>query len=109
MKQSEKTLYEVTVVTPAAGEGVKVEGVLEAVEKLFSKLSIDMVSDESWGEKSFAYLLKKHDKGNFHHYRINAAHEASLELNQQIKHIPGMLRWLIVLADKEKVAPTKAS
>ena len=109
MKQSEKTLYEVTVVAPAAGEGDKVEDVLEAVEKLFSKLSIDMVSDESWGEKSFSYLIKKHDKGNYHHYLINATHEASLELNQQIKHIPGMLRWLIVLADKEKVAPTKAS
>lgn len=109
MKQSDKKLYEVTVVMPAAGEGAKVEDVLEAVEKLFSKLSIDMVSDESWGEKSFAYLLKKHDKGNFHHYCIKATHKASLDLNQQIKHVPGILRWLIVLADEQTGAPTNES
>lgn len=109
MKKLEKTLYEVTVVMPAAGEGAKVEDVLEAVEKLFAKLSIEMVSDESWGEKSFAYFIKKHDKGTYHHYQVNASHEASLKLNQQIKHIAGVLRWLIVLADKQKAAPTKAS
>ncbi len=107
MKQAEKTIYEVTVVMPAAGEGAKVEDVLEAVEKLFSKLSIDMVSDESWGEKMFAYLLKKHDKGTYYHYLVNATHEASLELNKQIKHVTGVLRWLIVKADKRVPTPAK--
>jgi ribosomal protein S6 len=89
--------YELTVAIVPGLEAEKLSELIGIMEKAVKAVKGKVVSSEDWGDKSLAYLIKKHDHALFRHFILELPPAGVSQLEGKIKHLPGLLRYLLVV------------
>lgn len=90
--------YELTVVLAPGMASEKLSAAISAIEKSVKSVKGKVSSSEDWGEKQFAYTIKKFDRGIYRHFVMELPAQGVSELELKLKHLPGVIRLLLVRA-----------
>lgn len=90
--------YELTVVLTPGLPSEKLSGTIAAIEKSVKSVKGKVVESLDWGEKQLSYAIGKFDKGVYRHFVLDLSPESVSVLEAKIKHIPMVIRLLLVRA-----------
>jgi ribosomal protein S6 len=100
-------LYELTYLVPGSFASSEVAGVDESIAKLVKKYKLTLKSQEDWGRKPLAYMIrhsgKKNTEAYFKHLVLegDAAQVPAFEADLYLQ--PSVIRHLLVIAEPEAV------
>jgi len=75
----------------------KLVNTVKSVEKAVKAVKGKVIETEDWGEKPFAYAIKKYNKGVFRHFVLDLPTGSVSELKGKLKHFNEIMRLLIVV------------
>jgi len=95
--------YELTFILPASLTSTELKQLFENVTALVKKYQGEVVRQEDWGKRPFAYTIKKggkrHLEGAYHHWVISLAAKNVNELERELFLMPGLIRSLLIKAE----------
>ncbi|MFC1653288.1 30S ribosomal protein S6 [Patescibacteria group bacterium] len=91
--------YELTVVLPPGLSSDNLAASIKSIEKLVKSVKGKVVETEDWGEKTLAYTINKYQRGMYRHFVVNLPGEGVNELGGKIKHLPSVMRSLLVVTE----------
>ncbi|OGV92776.1 30S ribosomal protein S6 [Microgenomates group bacterium RIFCSPLOWO2_01_FULL_47_10] len=89
--------FELTVLVSPGLEAEKLSGLITAIEKAVKSVKGKVVTAEDWGEKQLSYMIKKYDRALFRHFVVELPGIGASQLEGKVKHLPGVLRYLLVV------------
>ncbi len=94
------TDYELTLVfSPTSGAAAKI---IEEIDKLVLQAKGKLSKKEEWGKRSLAYPIQKISEGVYHYLELSMPAGEVGRIERRVKIEEGMLRYLLVKADKSK-------
>ena len=93
--------YEIAVVLSAKLEDEERAAVIEKINGLVARFGGNVTDVDDWGKKKLAYDIQKMSEGfyNFIHFETENA-DCPNELEQQLRIMDGVLRYLVCRADE---------
>ena len=94
--------YEIAVVLSAKLEDEERTQIIEKISGMVERFGGAVSDVDNWGKKKLAYPIQKMDEGfyNFVHFETENA-DCPGELEQQLRIMDGVLRYLIVKQEDE--------
>jgi len=89
-------LYEHTIIARQDTSPSQLKQIQEKYTKLVEKFKGSIVRTENWGLLNLYYLIKKNRKGNYIHFKIEAAGNAISELEKNEKIDKNLLRYITI-------------
>lgn len=72
------------------------EEILENLKKLIQSLNGNIISQEKWGKREFAYKIKKNSFGYYFLWQLKAQAQAILQLKKKLDINDEILRYLLL-------------
>lgn len=72
------------------------EAIQKSLKEVKSHLGSEVVFEELWGMRPFAYPIKKQDKGYYVVWNFMGNSETSDNIEEALKHMPEVLRHLLI-------------
>lgn len=91
--------YELTLVLKAGLADQEREKLLEKIKKLIEAAKGKIESQDLWGKKALAYLIKKEKEGVYVHLVLSLPEKETDPLERKLKIEEGVLRNLLVRKD----------
>lgn len=89
--------YELTVVFIPSLSSEKLVNTVKSIEKTVKAVKGKVIETEDWGEKPFAYAIRKYNKGVFRHFVLDLPAESVSEFRGKLKHFNEIMRSLLVV------------
>lgn len=104
--------YELTYLVPGSFTDSELKNVQEAVQGLVKKHKGTLASEEVWGKKPLAYLMRKagknHTEAHYLHLALEFPTEHAQAFEREVYLDTHIMRHLFVVADTKKAeAPEK--
>lgn len=104
--------YELVVIFHPELSEEKVDESLEKVSSIIKNRNGEITSQDKWGKRRFAYLVKKQREGNYVIILFKSEPQGISELNKMLLVEEGILRFLLVKKEhiksrKKKVVEKK--
>lgn len=103
--------YELTFILPANLTSTELKQSFETITDLVKKYQGEVVRQEDWGKRPFAYTIKKGGKryveGAYHHWVIALAAKKVSDLERESFLLPGLIRSLLIKAEDNTVRLTQ--
>ncbi len=93
--------YELAVAVNGQLETDAKNAVLEKVRGLITRFKGTITSEDDWGKRKFAYEVHKVREGYYVFIKFQAEPEAIAEIEQRIRIVENVYRYLIVSDEKE--------
>ncbi len=90
--------YELTVVLALGQASDKLPLAITTIEKLVKSVKGKVKESEDWGEKQFAYTIKKFNRGTYRHFLLELPPQGVAVLEDKLKRVPSVVRSLLVRA-----------
>ena len=91
--------YELAVVVSAKIEDDARAEVIEKVKDLITRVGGNVTDVDEWGKRSFAYEIQKMKEGFYYFIHFEAESTVPAELEQRIRIMDHVLRYLCVRQD----------
>lgn len=95
--------YELTIVLPGDATPAKKKQVIAKIEKHISGLKGKVGKVDDWGKIDMAYKIDGNETGLYMLFPIELEPAAAKELGARLKAEEGLIRYLLVKADKKKI------
>ncbi len=103
--------YELTFILPANLTSTELKQSFETIIDLVKKYQGEVVRQEDWGKRPFAYTIKKGGKryleGAYHHWIISLAAKKVSDLERELFLLPGLIRSLLIKAEDNTIRLTQ--
>lgn len=100
--------YELTFLIPANLTGEETKQIESSVEALTKKHKGSVESQDDWGKKPLAYMIKhvgkKHVEAVYKHWVLEFETTKAYTFEKELKLTPGIIRYLFVVATEETTA-----
>lgn len=73
------------------------EDILNKIKQIILDLKGEIISQEKWGKKNFAYRIKKNPFGYYFLWRINIAKDKIQELKKKFDFDEDIIRYLLLV------------
>ena len=94
--------YEIAVVLSAKLEDEERGTIIEKVKDLVTRFGGNVTDVEDWGKKKLAYTIQKMDEAFYYFVHFESDNsDCPNELEQQLRIMDGVIRYLIVREDEE--------
>ena len=93
-------LYEHTIIARQDTSPNQLKQLQEKYSKIVEKNEGNVVKLENWGLMNLSYRIKKNNKGNYIHFKIEANSETISELEKNEKTDKNLLRYLTIKVKK---------
>ena len=93
-------LYEHTIIARQDTSPNQLKQLQEKYSKIVEKNEGNVVKLENWGLMHLSYQIKKNNKGNYIHFKIEANSETISELEKNEKTDKNLLRYLTIKVKK---------
>ena len=93
-------LYEHTIIARQDTSPNQLKQLQEKYSKIVEKNEGNVVKLENWGLMNLSYLIKKNNKGNYIHFKIEANSETISELEKNEMIDKNLLRYLTIKVKK---------
>ena len=94
--------YEIAVVLSARLEDEERGNLLERVKELVARFGGSITDVEEWGKRKLAYEIQKMDEAFYYFIHFESDNsDCPNELEQQLRIMDGVIRYLIVREDEE--------
>ncbi len=94
--------YELALVLDATIEDEARADLVEQIKALIERFEGSVTDVDEWGKKKLAYEIQKMPEGYYYFIQINAPGTTPAELEQRLRIMDHVLRYLIVRKDEEK-------
>ena len=84
----------------------QVDGLIEDFAKLIEEHGGKVTKKEYWGLRSLSYKIKKNRKGHYALMNLDAAPDAVLEMERQMRLNEDVLRYLTIRVDELEEGPS---
>lgn len=105
--------YELTILVPGSFASDKITEARNSVAALLKKHGFTTVSQDEWGKKGLAYPIKhaskKEVEASYFHMLIEASSEKVSPLDTDLKLNQHVMRYLLVLEEKQQPMPASAA
>lgn len=95
-----KRTYELTVVLSPQLSPTDLTKLEKSLESLIKKVEGQVNKKEDWGTKELNYPISKQVSGAYRHWQVELNPEAVEKLDRELKLTEGLMRHLIVSAEK---------
>ena len=92
--------YELALVVSANVEDEVRNATIEQVKELITRFGGTVTEVEDWGKKKLAYDIQKMSEGFYYFIQFDAAAEVPAELEQSVRIMDNVLRFLCVRKDE---------
>ena len=92
--------YELAVVVNAKIEDEARNATIEKVKEYITRFGGTVTEVEDWGKKKLAYDIQKMSEGFYYFIQFDAAAEVPAELEQSVRIMDNVLRFLCVRKDE---------
>ncbi len=99
--------YEMTVVINGKLEEEAKNEVLERAKALIERFGGTIKNVDEWGKKKFAYEIQKTKEGYYNFIKFEAESSAPAEIENRMRIMDGVVRYLIVIDDLPENAQIK--
>lgn len=93
--------YELALVLTAKVEDEARIALLERVKEYITRFKGEIKDVDEWGRKQLAYEIQKMREGYYYFIHFSAEPEAPAQIEENIRIIDGVLRFLIVRQDEK--------
>ena len=100
------SLYESTFIIRHDMSAQQVEQLAESFSDIIKNNGGDVTKTEHWGLKTLAYRIKKHRKGHYVFFNVNAPSAAVQEYERNLRLSEDVLRYLTIRVDALDPEPT---
>ncbi len=73
---------------------------MEALHSILSDFGVQIISEESFGDRDLAYEIKKKRKGRYMLFNVNIDPAKMIELDKRFKLITQMLTYLFIRVEE---------
>ena len=91
--------YELALVVSAKVEDEVRDAVVEKAKEYITRFGGTVTEVEDWGKKKLAYDIQKMSEGFYYFIQFDAAAEVPAELEQHVRIMDNVLRYLVVRKD----------
>ena len=91
--------YELALVVSAKVEDEVRDAVVEKAKSYIARYNGNVTEVEEWGKKKLAYDIQKMSEGFYYFIQFDAAAEVPAELEQSVRIMDNVLRYLVVRKD----------
>ena len=99
--------YELALVVNAKIEDDARAAVVEKAKKYVTRYGGQLTDTEEWGKQKLAYEIQKMNEGFYYFIHFEAEPTAPAQIEDHIRILDNVLRFLIVCADEEQPAIKK--
>ena len=99
--------YELALVVNAKIDDDARAAVVEKAKGYVTRYGGTISDVEEWGKKKLAYEIQKMDEGFYYFIHFESESEAPAQIEDHIRIMDNVLRFLIVRPDEEQSAPKK--
>ena len=99
--------YELALVVNAKIDDDARAAVVEKAKGYVTRYGGTISDVEEWGKKKLAYEIQKMDEGFYYFIHFDAESDAPAQIEDHIRIMDNVLRFLIVRPDEEQSAPKK--
>ena len=99
--------YELALVVNAKIDDDARAAVVEKAKGYVTRYGGTISDVEEWGKKKLAYEIQKMDEGFYYFIHFEAETDAPAQIEDHIRIMDNVLRFLIVRPDEEQSAPKK--
>jgi small subunit ribosomal protein S6 len=99
--------YELALVVNAKLDDDARAAVVEKAKGYVTRYGGTLTDTEEWGKKKLAYEIQKMDEGFYYFIHFDAESDAPAQIEDHIRIMDNVLRFLIVRPDEEQSAPKK--
>ena len=92
--------YELALVVSAKVEDEVRDAVVEKAKSYIARYNGNVTEVEEWGKKKLAYDIQKMSEGFYYFIQFDAAAEVPAELEQSVRIMDNVLRFLCVRKDE---------
>ena len=94
--------YEIAVVLSVALEDDNRAAIIERIKDMVQRFGGNVTDVDEWGKKKLAYEIQKMDEAYYYfvHFESDNA-DCPNELEQQLRIMDGVIRYLVVRLDEE--------
>ena len=92
--------YELALVVSAKVEDEVRDAVVEKAKEYITRFGGTVTEVEDWGKKKLAYDIQKMSEGFYYFIQFDAAAEVPAELEQSVRIMDNVLRFLCVRKDE---------
>jgi small subunit ribosomal protein S6 len=89
-------LYETTFIANQELTKKQIDMLADSLEDILKSHNGKVVRKEYWGVRTFAYPIKKHKRGHYMMFAIEASIEALNELGESLSHLEEVLKYLTI-------------
>lgn len=93
--------YELALVLNAKIEDDERAALLERVKEYITRFGGEISDIDEWGRKQLAYEIQKMREGFYYFIHFTSAPEAPAQIEENIRIIDGVLRFLCIRMDEE--------
>ncbi len=93
--------YELALVLDATIEDEARADLVEQIKALIERFEGNVTAVDEWGKKKLAYEIQKMPEGYYYFIQIDAPGTTPAELEQRLRIMDHVLRYLIVRKDEE--------
>ena len=99
--------YEVAVVLSSVLTDEARASELELIKGYITKYGGTVAEVDEWGKKKLAYEIQKMDEGFYYFIHFESETDAPAQIEDHVRIMDNVLRFLIVRPDEEQPAPKK--
>lgn len=100
--------YEIAVVVSAKLEEEERVAVIEKVKELVQRFEGNITNVEDWGKRELAYEIQKMKEAFYYFVHFESDNtDCPNEMEQQLRIMDGVIRYLVVREDEEDVEEVK--
>lgn len=92
--------YEVAIVVNAVISDEERQAVIDQVKAYIERRGGAITDVEDWGKKKLAYEINKQSEGYYCFFKVDAEPTMSVALEQDLRIMESLLRYLIVRVDE---------
>ena len=93
--------YELALVVNAKIEDDARNAVVDKAKELIARFGGTVSEVEEWGKQRLAYEIQKMTEGYYYFIQFEAAPEAPVEIESQVRIMDNVLRFLVVRKDEQ--------
>lgn len=101
------TKYELALVVNAKIDDDTRAAVVEKAKGYVTRYGGTVSDVEEWGKKKLAYEIQKMDEGFYYFIHFESETDAPAQIEDHVRIMDNVLRFLIVRPDEEQPAPKK--
>lgn len=94
--------YELVIILSSKLDKKKQEQIIAKLKKTLTSLKGKITKEEKWGQKNFAFPIKKQLQGSFHIFNFFLNEEKLIDFKKKILIEEGILRYLLIRLEKRR-------